>query len=207
MNIEKMSIKKRQIFKRIGIHFLGIAPLFVLALRFLTDDMGANPIEELSHFTGSTTLVYLALSLSISPLHKTFPKLTLLQHRRTFGLYSFFYATLHVFNYIAIDRGFLWGEITEDILKRRYIYVGLFGYAILFVLAATSSRAAIRKLRKYWKPLHRLVYVAAVAGVVHFFWLVKADFKKPIVWAVIFTVLFLCRAVFIRNNQKSQKKD
>lgn len=187
-------------WKKILVHGLGIIPIFMLGYRFVWGNMGANPIEEVSHFTGDWTLVFLALSLSVSPLHKWFPKLALLPHRRTLGLYCFFYATLHILNYIVVDRLFDWNEISTDILKRRYIYVGLFGYLILFALALTSHRAAIKKLHKYWKPLHRMVYLAAIAGVVHFFWLVKADLTKPIFWGVIFILLFVLRVSNFRKK-------
>ncbi len=156
--------------------------------------LGANPIEEITRFTGIWTLRFLVLALAVTPLRRLGWK-GLAPYRRTLGLVTFFYACLHLATYVGLDLGFDLGSVTEDIRKRPYITVGFTGFVILLALAVTSTKRAMKRLGRNWTRLHRLVYVAALCGVIHFIWLTKADFREPTVYAILVGILLLARIV------------
>ena len=157
----------------------GIIPLLVLVRRFVADDFGANPAEEIEHFTGMTALGLLLGTLAITPLRRATRINPLIRLRKPLGLWSYAYATIHLGCYLVFDQSLLWGEIVHDIAKRPYITVGFSAWLILGVLAVTSPNAMVRRLGKRWQALHRLIYVAATLGVLHFLWLVKLDASTP----------------------------
>jgi|CXWL01.1.fsa_nt_gi sulfoxide reductase heme-binding subunit YedZ len=168
--------------------YLGLGVLGITAI-----DLGANPAEKLEHFTGTTTLVLLLLSLSITPLRKVTGINPLVRLRKPIGLWAFAYAVAHMSCYLVFDQSLLWGEILFDIAKRPYITVGFAAFLILLTLALTSSAWAIRRLGKRWTTLHKAVYVAAVLGVLHYLWLVKLDTSTPIAFALVLIVLLAAR--------------
>lgn len=172
---------------------LGVVPLLVLARRFVADDFGANPAEEIEHFTGMTALLMLLASLLVTPLRRLSRLNALVRLRKPLGLWAFAYATLHLGCYLVFDQSLLWGEILYDVLKRPYITVGFSAWLILSALAVTSSAWAIRRLGKRWAPLHRLVYVAATLGILHFLWLVKLDVTTPVALGFVLVALFIYR--------------
>ena len=172
---------------------LSAAPLAMLVVRFYADDLGANPIEEVTHVTGQSTLRLLLLSLAVTPARRFFGWPALAPLRRTFGLAAFGYATLHFFTYVGLDQGFAWAYLLEDVSERRYVTAGFAAYLCLVPLALTSTRRAQKRLGRRWQKLHRLAYVAAVLGVVHFFWLVKADLVPPLLYAAVLAALFASR--------------
>lgn len=157
----------------------GIVPLLVLVRRFVADDFGANPAEEIEHFTGMTALALLLGSLTVTPLRRLTGVNSLVRIRKPLGLWSYGYATIHLGCYLVFDQSLLWREILHDIVKRPYITVGFSAWLILGALAATSTAGAVRRLGRKWQALHRLVYVAATLGVLHFLWLVKLDATTP----------------------------
>ena len=161
--------------------------------------LGANPIEYITRFSGEWTLRFLVLTLAVTPLRRLGWK-QLAPYRRTLGLTTFFYACIHLATYVGLDLGFDLSSVAEDIRKRPYITVGFTGFMILLVLAVTSTRRAMKRLGRHWTQLHRLVYVAALCGVVHFIWLTKADFREPTIYAVIVVVLLLTRLVPARKR-------
>jgi len=172
----------------------GIGPAVWLGVKFLRDDLGANPAEYLEHFTGTAALVILLLSLSISPLRRLTRVNPLIRLRKPIGLWSFAYACLHFSCYLVFDQSLDFGEILHDIAKRPYITVGFSAWLILLSLALTSCTLAIRKLGgRRWNALHRLVYVAAAAGVIHYLWSVKRDVSVPTALGVILIVLLAAR--------------
>jgi sulfoxide reductase heme-binding subunit YedZ len=161
----------------------------------ITVGLGTNPIEEITHRSGDWTLRFLLITLCVSPLRWLTGWTALLRLRRMLGLFAFFYATLHLFTYLWLDQFFLWGEIAADIVKRPFITVGMAAFVILLALAATSTQGAVRRLGRRWVTLHRGVYIAAILGVVHFWWLVKFDVREPALYAVLLTVLLLGRVM------------
>ena len=179
---------------------LGFAPAAGLAVAAFQGGLGANPVEKVTLETGEWALRFLVLSLSISPLRRWTGIRELTLERRTLGLFAFGYAALHLGTYVGFDLAFEWALLGEDIAERPYITVGFASFLMLLALAATSSRAAIRKLGRRWKTLHRLAYVAAIGAVVHFLWLVKADLREPLVYGAI--VAFLLGFRVWRKLQK-----
>ena len=172
---------------------LGLAPLAWLGVRALRGDLGANPIEEITHATGLAALRFLLVALAITPSRRWLRFRWVAPLRRTFGLIAFGYACLHLLTYVVLDQFFDWQAIAEDVAKRPYITAGFFAFVCLSPLAATSTRAMARRLGPRWKTLHRLAYVAAIAAVIHFLWLVKKDLREPLLYAAVLAVLLAGR--------------
>ncbi len=158
--------------------------------------LGANPIEFITHSTGDWTLIFLLITLAITPLRKLSGLNWLIRYRRMLGLFAFFYGTLHLTTYVWLDKFFDLHAMLADVLKRRFITAGLTGYLLMVPLALTSTSWSIRKLGgKRWQTLHRLVYFSAMAGVIHYIWLVKADLHKPLEYAFVLSLLLGYRTV------------
>lgn len=173
------------------IFVIGLLPLVKLLVDGLTGGLGANPIEEITHRTGTWTLYFLVGSMAITPIRRFSGWNQIIKYRRMIGLFALFYATLHFLTYLVLDLFFYLPEVLEDVLLRPYITVGFAAFLILIALGVTSNTWMIRKLGgKRWNALHRLVYVAGGLGVFHFLWLVKADRQRPeIVGAILVGLL------------------
>jgi sulfoxide reductase heme-binding subunit YedZ len=168
-------------------------PLLLLVTRWLADDLGANPIEEITHQTGQWTMRLLLLSLAVTPARRRFGIAALAPLRRTFGLGAFGYASLHLLTYVGLDQGFGWRFLLEDVNEHRFVTAGFAAYLCLVPLALTSTRRAQRRLGRRWQTLHRLVYVAAALAVIHYVWLVKADLLPPLAYAAVLVILLASR--------------
>jgi methionine sulfoxide reductase heme-binding subunit len=176
---------------KVTLHVLCWLPLVRLIVKYFNDDLTANPIEFLTHSTGTWALVILLASLTITPLRKIKALNWTIKLRKMLGLYAFLYVCLHFTIYIVLDHFFDWARIGQDIAKRPYVTVGFAAFVMLVPLALTSNKFSIRKLTgKRWQQLHWLVYPAAICGVVHYYWLVKADITEPIIYALILMGLF-----------------
>lgn len=176
-----------------AVFLLCLLPLARLAWKAATGDLGANPIQVITFSTGTWTLVFLLVTLSITPLRKLTKQYWLVQYRRMLGLFAFFYGCLHFTTYIWLDQFFDLHSIYKDVYKRPFITVGFTAFVLMIPLALTSTQWAIRKLGKRWQSLHRLIYVTAVAGVIHYIWLVKKDVRQPLIYATILGALLLYR--------------
>jgi sulfoxide reductase heme-binding subunit YedZ len=173
-----------------------LGPLARLAWKGFHGMLGANPIEVITHSTGDWTLIFLLVTLSVTPLRKLTRQYWLIGLRRMFGLYAFFYGTLHLTTYVWLDKFFDVHEMLADIAKRRFITAGMTAFTLMIPLALTSTKGWIRRMGgKRWQTLHRLIYLSAAAGVIHFIWLVKADLRKPLQYAAVLGVLLLYRIV------------
>jgi len=175
---------------KVVLFLLGLAPFGGLVWLAYKQDLTANPIEYITHYTGDWCLRFLMFTLAITPLRMltNWPAWTKL--RRMLGLYAFFYGSLHLLVYFGLDRQFDLSGLWEDIAKRLYITVGMTGWLLMVPLAITSTAGWVRRMGfKRWQKLHKLIYVTAVAGVVHYWWLVKSDIRLPLMYAVILTVL------------------
>ena len=173
-----------------------LAPVASLVWKGLHAGLGANPIEKITHSTGDCTLTFLLITLSVSPLRKLTRQYWLISLRRMFGLFAFFYGTLHLTTYVWLDKFFDVHEMLVDIAKRRFITAGMTAFVLMIPLALTSTKWSIRKLGgKRWQALHRLIYFSGAAGVIHYIWLVKKDLRKPLIYAAILSVLLLYRVV------------
>jgi methionine sulfoxide reductase heme-binding subunit len=160
---------------------LCLAPLAYLGWLTWNNELGANPIERVEHFTGDWTIRLIVATLAITPLRKLLRQPDLIRFRRLIGLFAFFYACLHFMAYVGLDQLFDAAAIWKDIAKRPYVTAGFTGFALMIPLAVTSTAGWIRRLGgKRWQKLHRLIYVTAIAGVIHYYWLVKSDVRLPI---------------------------
>ena len=194
------SLQQRIRWSKPVLFLVCLLPLCLLVLRTVGNDLGANPIETLTHDTGDWALRFLLISLAVTPLRLLTGKAWLIRYRRMLGLFAFFYALLHFTIYLWIDQGFLWSEIVADILKRPYITIGFAAFLILLPLAATSTKGMVRRLGKRWTSLHRLVYASALLAILHFIWLVKADYREPGLYLFIFLLLMLFRMPLLRSR-------
>lgn len=173
-----------------------LAPLGLLFWKAATANLGANPIEAITHSTGDWTLIFLLVTLAITPLRKITGQLWLIRLRRMLGLFAFFYASLHFLTYIWLDQAFHIHSMTKDVYKRPFITAGFTAFVLLIPLAATSTRRMVQRLGgRRWQWLHRLIYVSAIAGVTHFLWLVKKDISRPREYAIMLGVLLGYRII------------
>jgi methionine sulfoxide reductase heme-binding subunit len=173
-----------------------LLPLGRLAWKGFHDGLGANPIEVITHSTGDWTLILILTTLSITPLRRLTRQYWLIGTRRMIGLFAFFYACLHFLTYIWLDKFFDFHEMLKDIAKRPFITVGFSAFVLLIPLSLTSTAWSIRRLGgKNWQRLHRLIYATAILGVIHYYWLVKADKRKPLEYGFVLSLLLLYRVV------------
>jgi methionine sulfoxide reductase heme-binding subunit len=174
-----------------------LAPLAWLAWAGLAGRLGANPISEITNETGTWTLRFLVLTLAITPVRRLTGWNTLVRYRRMLGLFAFFYGSLHLTTYVWLDQFFDAAGIAKDVMKRPFITVGFTAFVLMVPLALTSTAASIRRLGgKRWQALHRFAYVSAALGVVHYWWLVKADVSRPLAYGAILAVLLAARLAF-----------
>lgn len=179
---------------KVALFLACLIPLGILIWEALHGELTANPIEFVTHATGDWTLRFLILTLSITPLRKILGQPDLIRFRRMLGLFAFFYAFLHFSMWIGVDKFFDWSEMIKDVEKRRFITVGFTGFVLMIPLAWTSTAGWIRKLGgKRWLMLHRAIYLSAIAGVIHYYWLVKSDEHKPLQYAAVVGVLLAWR--------------
>lgn len=172
---------------------VSMIPLLALAFDIAFDNLGSNPIEALHICTGTWALRFLCVTLLITPIQKVTRWRGLAYFRRLFGLLTFFYAALHVYGYISIDHAGEWKVILTDVVETTYIWYGLFCFVVLSLLALTSFNAAQRALGKKWKKLHRWIYPASFAAIMHYFMQLKGDLTKPLMYAVIIGLLLIFR--------------
>jgi len=172
-----------------------LIPLGRLIWLAFSDGLGANPIEFITRSTGTWTLVFLLITLSVTPLRHLTGRNALIRYRRMLGLFAFFYACLHFTTYIWLDQFFEWPAIVKDVIKRPFITMGFAAFVLLIPLAATSTQAMQRRLKRRWQQLHRLVYLIATCGVLHYWWLVKKDVTEPAWYALALALLLGFRLV------------
>ena len=194
-------MKLNQIYIKRLIFIISLWPILSLSVAIFLNNLGANPVEFIERHFGKWALIFLCLTLSMTPLRRITHMNQWILYRRMLGLFTFFYATVHLLCYIGLDYQFAWIDIKNDIIKHRYVLVGFLGWLLLLPLAITSSDKMIRKLKFNWKKLHRLIYLIAILGVLHFLWLVKKDITEPLIYAFIIFILFLLRL----NIYKRQK--
>ncbi|MGI9182259.1 MAG: sulfite oxidase heme-binding subunit YedZ [Longimicrobiaceae bacterium] len=180
---------------------LCLLPLTLLVWDAFTDGLGAEPIEAITHRTGWWGLTLLLVTLAVTPVRRLTGWNRLIQLRRLLGLFAFFYVCLHFLTYL-FDQDFALGYIVEDVVERPYITVGFTAFLLLIPLAITSTKGMIRRLGKRWQRLHRLIYLIAGLGVLHFLWLVKADVREPLLFGAALAVLLAFRLPLLRNRSR-----
>jgi methionine sulfoxide reductase heme-binding subunit len=170
-------------------------------------DLGANPITEIEIQTGLWTLRFLAITLAVTPVRELTGFGVLAKYRRMFGLFTFFYACLHVGTWVGVDWFFDWRAMAEEVVKRKFIFVGMATFLMLIPLALTSTKGWIRRLGgRRWNRLHRLAYVAAIGGTVHYLWAVKKDTLFPLVYFTLFTLLLGYRVFFVLRDRRARSR-
>src|SRR5918992_714747 len=189
-------------FTKLVLLINGLVPLALLLWDVWRKQVGANPLEFVTRTTGMLTLVFLLLALAVSPVRRITGLNWLIKFRRMLGIFAFFYGSLHLLTYIAFDRFFRFSTIPGDVAGRKFIAVGVAAFILMLPLAITSTDAMIKRLGgKRWANLHRVVYVAAILGVLHFYMLVKSDVRQPLTFAFLLAVLLGFR-IFAKYHQK-----
>lgn len=186
-----------------AVWLLCLIPASILAWRAYTGGLGANPIEFITLHTGFWTLVFIMITLAVTPVRRVTGWNRIIQVRRLLGLFAFFYATLHFLTYVTLDLFFDFGAIAADIVKRPYITVGFTAFLLLIPLVLTSTKGSIRRLGRNWLRLHRLLYVSAALAVLHFYWKksAKSDIAEPLIFAAILAVLLLFRVIYMLRKR------
>ena len=188
-----VSLALKSVYAKPVVHLLCLVPFSALLWATFNDGLGANPVEKLTHETGDWTLRLLLITLSISPLRQWTGQAAFARFRRMLGLYTFFYGCCHFSIWFIADHSLDLAAMIEDIVERPYITLGFSALMLMLPLAITSNQAMIRRLGKKWKTLHQLVYLVILLGVLHFIWLVKADYLEPTIYAIIAMILLAHR--------------
>jgi sulfoxide reductase heme-binding subunit YedZ len=190
---------RREQIAQLVVHLLALAPLAVLIVDGLRDNLTANPIQAITFRTGKFALALLVLSLACTPLNTVLGVRMAIKWRRPLGLYAFMYAALHFLTFTVLDYGLDPLLLREALFEKRYALVGFVAFLILVPLAITSTRGWMKRLGKRWKRLHQLVYVAGLLVIVHYVWLVKADRREPLLWGTAIAILLLLRLPPLRR--------
>ena len=185
-----------------SIFILSTIPFLIIIYKIFFNKLGPEPVKEITHFTGEWTLIFICLTLAMSPLKKLTNLNFWVKGRRMLGLFVFFYASLHLLTYVGIDYRFSWQPIFDDVVKKKYIFVGFAAWLLLIPLTLTSSQKMMLLLKQNWKKLHRLIYVIAIFGSLHFIWLSKTIYFKPLIYFLIITILLFLRVNFKRIFNK-----
>lgn len=183
---------------------LALLPFAVLLLRILQNNLGPDPVQELSLETGEWTLRFLIIALAMTPLRRITNQIEFTRNRRMLGLFALFYATVHLLVWMVFVLEFRWFAIAQEILDRPYITVGFIAYLILLALGITSPKFMVRKLGKNWKRLHKLVYLAAILGVLHLLWILRLDIGPAVFYGVLVAFLLGYRAWFSLLARRSR---
>ena len=187
-------------YLKFSVFLLSSFPFLLIAYKIFFNKLGPEPVKEITHFTGEWTLIFICLTLSMSPLKRLTNSAIWVSFRRMLGLFVFFYATLHLLTYIGLDYRFDWSPILNDVIKKKYIFIGFAAWLLLLPLTITSSKRMVLLLKNNWKKLHRLIYVIAIFGSLHYIWLSKTIFFKPLIYFIIILVLLALR-IKIKNRK------
>jgi sulfoxide reductase heme-binding subunit YedZ len=178
---------------------LSLVPIFYIIYQTLTNQLGPEPIKDITHHTGKWTLYFIVITLAMTPLKKITKLNIWINYRRMFGLFIFFYASVHLMTYVGLDYRFDLTSIGDDIIKKKYIFIGFSAWLLLIPLAVTSNKRMMKILKDKWKKLHRLIYLISLFGAIHYLWLVKRDLTEPLIFLTVILILLAFRFKF-KNN-------
>ena len=184
------------------VFFLSLWPLYVISYQIIFNLLGPEPVDRIINHFGEWTLIFILLTLSMTPLKKITKSVEWIKFRRMLGLFTFFYASIHMLSYVGLDYRFDFEPLINDVLKKKFIFIGFSAWLLLIPLAVTSSEKMVRLLKQNWKKIHRLIYIIGIFGVLHYIWLSKTIFFKPLIFLIILVILLLFRIKITRSASK-----
>ena len=184
---------------------ISLWPIYIISYQIFYNELGPEPVDRIINHFGEWTLIFIFLTLSMSPLRKITKSLEWIKFRRMLGLFAFFYASVHMLSYVGLDYRFDFEPLIDDVLKKKFVFIGFSAWVLLVPLALTSSDKMVRLLKHNWKKLHKLIYVISIFGVLHFIWLSKTIYFKPLIFLIILIILLLFRVRFNKSSIISNK--
>ena len=176
-----------------AVFFLSLWPIYIIIYQLIYNKLGPEPVDRIVNHFGEWTLIFILLTLSMTPLKKVTNSIEWIKFRRMLGLFAFFYASIHMLSYVGLDYRFDFEPLIDDVLKKKFVFIGFSAWLLLIPLAITSSDKMVRILKHNWKKLHKLVYVIAIFGALHYIWLSKTIFFKPLIYTIIILILLSFR--------------
>ena len=189
-------------YYKIIVFFLSLWPIYIITYQIIFNQLGPEPVDRIINHFGEWTLIFILLTLSMTPMRKITKSLEWIKFRRMLGLFAFFYASVHMLSYVGLDYRFDFEPLINDVLKKKFIFIGFSAWLLLIPLAVTSSEKMVRLLKHNWKKIHRLIYVIAIFGVLHFIWLSKTIFFKPLIFLILLIILLLFRIKITKSASK-----
>ena len=184
------------------VFFLSLWPIYVISYQIIFNQLGPEPVDRIINHFGEWTLIFILLTLSMTPLKKITKSVEWIKFRRMLGLFTFFYASIHMLSYVGLDYRFDFEPLINDVLKKKFIFIGFSAWLLLIPLAITSSERMVRLLKQNWKKIHRLIYIIGIFGVLHYIWLSKTIFFKPLIFLIILVILLLFRIKITTSASK-----
>ena len=184
------------------VFFLSLWPLYVISYQIIFNQLGPEPVDRIINHFGEWTLIFILLTLSMTPLKKITKSVEWIKFRRMLGLFTFFYASIHMLSYVGLDYRFDFEPLINDVFKKKFVFIGFSAWLLLIPLAITSSERMVRLLKQNWKKIHRLIYIIGIFGVLHYIWLSKTIFFKPLIFLIILIILLLFRIKITRSASK-----
>ena len=189
-------------YYKIIVFFLSLWPIYIITYQIIFNQLGPEPVDRIINHFGEWTLIFILLTLSMTPMRKITKSLEWIKFRRMLGLFAFFYASVHMLSYVGLDYRLDFAPLINDVLKKKFIFIGFSAWLLLIPLAVTSSEKMVRLLKHNWKKIHRLIYVIAIFGVLHFIWLSKTIFFKPLIFLIVLIILLLFRIKVSKSASK-----
>ena len=189
-------------YSKTVVFFLSLWPIYLISYQIIFNQLGPEPVDRIINHFGEWTLIFILLTLSMTPLKKITKSVEWIKFRRMLGLFTFFYASIHMLSYVGLDYRFDFEPLINDVLKKKFIFIGFSAWLLLIPLAVTSSERMVRLLKQNWKKIHRLIYIIGIFGVLHYIWLSKTIFFKPLIFLIILVILLLFRIKITRSASK-----
>ncbi|ETA70903.1 sulfoxide reductase heme-binding subunit YedZ [Candidatus Pelagibacter ubique] len=189
-------------YSKIIVFFLSLWPIYLITYQIVFNQLGPEPVDRIINHFGEWTLIFIFLTLSMTPLRKITKSLEWIKFRRMLGLFTFFYASIHMLSYVGLDYRFDFEPLINDVLKKKFIFIGFSAWLLLIPLAVTSSEKMVRLLKQNWKKIHRLIYIIGIFGVLHYIWLSKTIFFKPLIFLILLIILLLFRIKITKSASK-----
>ena len=183
-----------------AVFLLSLWPVYIITYQIFYDKLGPEPVDRIINHFGEWALIFIFLTLSMSPLRRITNSLEWIKLRRMLGLFTFFYASIHMMSYVGLDYRFDFEPLIDDVLKKKFVFIGFSAWLLLIPLAITSSNKMVKLLKHNWKKLHKLIYIIAIFGSLHFIWLSKTIFFKPLIYSLIIIILLLLRIRFKKTT-------